>query len=101
MLRRSPRSAAPTSKHLPHRLEIRARDGVVGVQLEGPLPAANRLVALLPPQPNVAELEIRVVAERGIQLRRADERIERLVITAGAVVEITEVLMELRERGVL
>ena len=38
-----------------------------GIELQRALPAADRLVALLPPQPDVAELEVHVAAELGVR----------------------------------
>src|SRR5262249_18471347 len=79
----------------------RADDGVVRVQLESALPAANGFLAFMTPQLDVAELQVHVGAELRIDLGRADECLQCLVVTGGAVVEIAEVLVQLRNAGIL
>src|SRR5204863_2905376 len=99
--RRTLRSAARASRRLTHGLQVRADDGVVRIQLERALPAANGFVPLAAPQPNVAELEIHVVAELRVRFRCAQVRLERVVVPPEPVVEISQVLMQLRQRRIL
>ena len=72
--------AARSSEDLPHRLEVRAHDRVVRVELERALPAANRLLALLPAQRMLPSLRYTSPPSSGFDLHRAQVRLERLVV---------------------
>src|SRR5205085_92081 len=93
--------AARASEHLSNGVEVCPNDRVAGIQLQRSLPAADRLIALLPAQANVAQLEVDVVSQLRIQLRGAQVRLHRLVITSSSIVEIAEILVDLRQPSIL
>src|SRR5262245_57437898 len=82
-------------------LEIRAHDGVVGIELQRPLPGFRGVVALLTPQPDVADLEVHVAAKIRLRLHRALEGRERVVEPAHAIEQVADVLVQLRQRRVV
>src|SRR5258707_8105404 len=86
-----------TLQHLPHSFEIRADDRVLRIERERLLPAAHGLLALLPFEADVAELEVDVVTQRGTQLHGAEIALHRVVVARGAIVAVAEILVQLRQ----
>src|SRR5258707_8294825 len=88
-----------TLQHLPHSFEIRADDRVLRIERERLLPAAHGLLALLPFEADVAELEVDVVTQRGTQLHGAEIALHRVVVARGAIVAgPARILQRLRAR---